>query len=140
MWNIFRQSIRTQLLFLLCVAMLPLLALLFFQNHRERADARNDAFARVRMVAEQTAQRLNQYLVDHEGVLARIAASPGVRALDGQACDPLIHEFVRLFPEYTNLAVQDLQGAMTARSSSANSRPRCWSGCPVTCRRTRPTA
>ncbi|WP_042427988.1 HAMP domain-containing protein [Comamonas granuli] len=110
MWNIFRQSIRTQLLFLLCVALLPLLALLFFQNHRERADARNDAFARVRMVAEQTAQRLNQYLVDHEGVLARIAARPGVRALDGQACDPLIHEFVRLFPEYTNLAVQDLQG------------------------------
>lgn len=110
MWNIFRQSIRTQLLFLLCVAMLPLLALLFFQNHRESADARSDAFARVRLVAEQTAQRLNQYLVDHEGVLARIAARPGVRALDGQACDPLIHEFVRLFPEYTNLAVQDLQG------------------------------
>ncbi len=109
-WSLFRQSVRTQLLLLLCAAMLPLLVLLFRQIYLERQDAREYAYGQVRILVQHTAQGLNQLLLDHEAVLQRIAQRPSVQALDGKACDPLIGEFVRVYPGFTNLVVQDLEG------------------------------
>lgn len=110
-WSLFRQSVRTQLLWLLCAAMLPVLGLLFRQIYLERQDAREHAHGEVRILAQHTAQALQQVLQDHEAVLQRLAQRPAVRALDARACDPLIPEFVRLYPVFTNLVVQDLAGA-----------------------------
>ncbi len=109
-WSLFRQSVRTQLLWLLCAAMLPLLALLFRQIYLERQDAREQAYGQVRIQAQHTAQGLNQLLQDYEAVLQRIVQRPSVQALNARACDPLIAEFVRLYPGFTNLVVQDLEG------------------------------
>lgn len=110
LWSLYRQSVRTQLLWLLCAAMLPLLGLLFRQIYLERLEARERANDQVRILAQQTAQSLNQVLRDYEAVLQRIVQRPLVRALDARACDPLIAEFVRLYPGFTNLVVQDLKG------------------------------
>ena len=108
--SLYRLSVRTQLLWLLCAAMLPLLGLLFRQIYLERLEARERANDKVRILAQQTAQSLNQVLRDYEAVLQRIVQRPLVRALDARACDPLIAEFVRLYPGFTNLVVQDLKG------------------------------
>ena len=110
LWSLYRQSVRTQLLWLLCAAMLPLLGLLFRQIYLERLEARERANDQVRILAQQTAQNLNLVLRDYEAVLQRIVQRPLVRALDARACDPLIAEFVRLYPGFTNLVVQDLKG------------------------------
>ena len=110
LWSLYRQSVRTQLLWLLGAAMLPLLGLLFRQIYLERLEARERANDQVRILAQQTAQNLNLVLRDYEAVLQRIGLRPSVRALDARACDPLIAEFVRLYPGFTNLVVQDLKG------------------------------
>ena len=73
-WSLFRQSVRTQLLWLLCAAMLPLLALLFRQIYLERQDAREQAYGQVRIQAQHTAQGLNQLLQDYEAALLHKAS------------------------------------------------------------------
>lgn len=110
MWSIHRQSVRTQLLVLLGVALWPMLGLLLLQIHHEQQQARTQAAERVQILAAHTAQTLGQMLGDHESMLQRIAGRPGVRAMDANACDPLVREFVGLYPEYTNLIVVDTQG------------------------------
>ena len=86
LWSLYRQSVRTQLLWLLGAAMLPLLGLLFRQIYLERLEARERANDQVRILAQQTAQSLNQVLRDYEAVLQRIVQRPLVRALDARAC------------------------------------------------------
>ena len=66
LWSLYRQSVRTQLLWLLGAAMLPLLGLLFRQIYLERLEARERANDQVRILAQQTAQNLNLVLRDYE--------------------------------------------------------------------------
>jgi PAS domain S-box-containing protein len=109
-WSIYRLSVRTQLLLLLAAALLPVLGVLFFHLLHDRQEARDFAYGRVRILAQNTAASLDNLLRDHESVLQRIARRPKVMELDAGACDPIIAEFVSLYPEFTNLVVQDLAG------------------------------
>jgi hypothetical protein len=121
-------------------AMLPLLGLLFRQIYLERLEARERANDKARILAQQTAQSLNQVLRDYEAVLQRIVQRPLVRALDARACDPLIAEFVRLYPGFTNLVVQDLKGGNDCSFLKARSRPNNWRWCLAMFRRALPRA
>ncbi len=95
---------------LLVAVLLPVLGVLLYHLAHGRQMARDFAYERVRILAHTTAVGLGSLLRDHEAVLRRIAQRPMVMALDGQACDPIIVEFVKLYPEFTNLVVQDLAG------------------------------
>lgn len=110
MWRFSRLSVRAQLMLLLLAVLLPVLGVLLYQLAHGRQVARDFASERVRLLAHTTAGALGHFLRDHEAVLQRIAQRPMVMALDGQACDPIIVEFVKLYPEFTNLVVQDLAG------------------------------
>lgn len=110
MRSFYRLSVRWQLMLLLVVVLVPVLGVLFFHLENGRQTARNFASERVRILAHATADNLDNLLRDHEGVLGRIARRPMVMALDAQACDPIIPEFVKLYPEFTNIVVQDLAG------------------------------
>ncbi len=82
-------------------------ALNFFQ---ERSSAMAHAHADVAAVARNAAAELGRMLRDHQQLLGRIAQRPKVRALDARECDPVIAEYTRLQPGYTNLVVRDLAG------------------------------
>lgn len=109
-WRFGRLSVRAQLMLLLVAVLLPVLGVLLYHLAHGRQMARDFASERVRLLAQTTAASLEHVLRDHEAVLQRIAQRPMVMALDGQACDPIIVEFVKLYPEFTNLVVQDLAG------------------------------
>lgn len=81
---------------------------LFFAH--ERQQAKDQAYARVALLAQGVAQDLSRMLGDHEALLARMAQRPLVRALDPHRCDPIIAEYTQLHPAYTNLVVRDLSG------------------------------
>lgn len=109
-WSFSRLSVRAQFMLLVVAVSVPMLGLLAYHLEKGRQTARQVAFERVRVLARGTAGGLEALLRDHAAVLERIALRPQVRALDASACDPIITEFVRLYPEFTNLVVQDLAG------------------------------
>jgi PAS domain S-box-containing protein len=107
-WPIFRDSIQSRILLMMLAIMLPITVMLtwFFILNLQHTQAEADA--KVRLLAENSARILSDYLLEHEKVLIRIAARPMVKALDPDRCDPVISNYVALNPSYTTLAVRDL--------------------------------
>ena len=107
-WPIFRDSIQSRILLMMLAIMLPITLMLtwFFILNLQHTQAEADA--KVRLLAENSARILSDYLLEHEKVLIRIAARPMVKALDPDRCDPVISNYVALNPGYTTLAVRDL--------------------------------
>ena len=103
-------SIRDQLLLLALAIVLPVAALLAWHVADDARQARVAAYARLKLVADDTAVRIERILDGQEAVLARLAARPRVRALDPRNCDPMIWGYLSLHPEFTTLAVRDLRG------------------------------
>ncbi len=103
-------SIRSQLLLLVLAIMLPAAALLAWHVADDARQARQAAYAKLEIIADDTAARIDRMLHEHEAVLARLAARPRVRALDPRNCDPIIWGYVSLHPEFTTLAVRDIRG------------------------------
>jgi len=103
-------SIRTQMFLLVLVSMLPAVGILAWQLTAASTQARDAAYAKVKVLADDTAAVLAQVLRENETVLGRLAERPLVRALDAKNCDPIVREYVLLHPEYTTLGVRDLQG------------------------------
>jgi diguanylate cyclase (GGDEF)-like protein/PAS domain S-box-containing protein len=104
-----RQSIRAQILLLAVAIMLPVIAMLAWFLSANLQHARDDAHDKVRLLANDTALTVERYLRQNEEVLGRLATRPLVRALDPNACDPLIGEYVRLRPEFVTLGLRDRQ-------------------------------
>ena len=102
-------SIRAQLLLLVLAVVLPAAGIFVFFIAGEAADARDAAYAKLNIVAGNTATRLDRILHEQEAVLARIAQRPGVRALDAHDSDHAVGEFLDLHPEFNNLGVRDLR-------------------------------
>ncbi len=103
-----RLSIRARLILLVLAMVLPAAGLVSWLIVAESAKARDAAYARVQTIAENRADDLGKYLQEREAVLERLAARPLVRSLDPKHCDPVIGEYVYLYPEFTTLVVRDL--------------------------------
>lgn len=110
MRSFYRLSVRMQLMLLLVAVLLPGLGVLLYHLENGRQAARHFAAERVSILAHATASSLDTLLRDQEMVLGRMAQRPMVMALHAEECDPIIGEFVNLYPEFTNLVVQDLAG------------------------------
>lgn len=109
-FNFYRLSVLAQIMLLVVAVFLPALAALLFYLATERQATRDVAFERVRNLAYNTAINLDMTLQNHDSVLSRIARRPMVKALDEHNCDPIIAEYVNLYPEFINLVVRDLSG------------------------------
>ncbi len=109
-FSIYRLSVRAQLMLLVVAVLGPILVALLSHLVHERQVARDVAYGQVRALAHSTASHLDAVLRDHEALLGRIARRPLVKALDARSCDPVIAEFVKLHPEFTNLVVRDIAG------------------------------
>jgi PAS domain S-box-containing protein len=105
-----RLSIRAQILLLVAAVLLPMAAMFTWFRIDDAQRAREDARAKVQIVATNAARNLEQFFERAQGSLARLAARPQVRALDAARCDPIIAEYVRIHPEFTQLGVRDREG------------------------------
>src|SRR5450830_390207 len=103
-----RLSIRAQLLLLVLSVVLPAAGIFVYYVADESQEASEAAYAKVKILADNTVASLDLILRDHEAVLSRVAERPLVRALDARNFDPVVGEFIRLHPEFNNLAVRDL--------------------------------
>src|SRR5450759_1051445 len=107
-----RLSIRAQLLLLVLSVMLPAAGIFAYYVADESQQAREAAYAKVKILADNTQSNLDQLLREHEAVLSRLAARPLVRALDARNCDPIIAESVRLLSVLT-YPIRDDQGKVS---------------------------
>ncbi len=105
-----RLSIRQLLLLMVLAILFPVAVILAWFLSGDAQRAREEAHARVRILAANTAADVERHLLRSEETLARLAMRPLVRALDPKTCDPIVTEFVRLNPDFTTLAVRDLKG------------------------------
>ena len=104
-----RLPIHLQMLLLVLVAMLPVFGLFAWYLGVQSKQAHDDAYARVKLIADTTAANLALILHDNQDVLSRFAARPLVRALDPGRCDPLLQQYVQLHPEFTTLVSRNLE-------------------------------
>ena len=107
-----RLPIRAQLLLLGLAVALPAAALFAWHALETAADARDAAYARVRILAGNAAGQIDAFLADSEALLGRVAERPRVKALDPKRCDPVFEEFVQLHPEFLSLGVRNNAGAV----------------------------
>ncbi|NHQ86028.1 EAL domain-containing protein [Iodobacter sp. HSC-16F04] len=102
-----RLSIRIQLFLLTLAITLPFVVMLgLFLNH-ELKQLHKEAYAKVQIIANNSASDIASRLHRYQQTLLRIASRPQVKALDPQHCDPLLKEFVQLSPEFTTLSLRD---------------------------------
>ena len=106
----FLQSIRARLFLLALAIMLPVAGLLAWFLVADAERAREDAHARVGILAANTAAAIERRLREAEATLGRLAARPLVKAMDPGNCDPIVANYVTLHPEFTTLGLRDLQG------------------------------
>lgn len=104
-----RFSIRTQLFLLTLAIVLPVGAMLTWFLAQNVQHARKEAYESVRILASNTAADLSKTLQKNGDLLKRLAERPQVRMLSPQHCDPLLAEFIKLNPEFTNLIIRDLR-------------------------------
>ena len=109
-WQFRSRSIRTQLALLVLVFTVPVFmtVVLYLANERERK--RDMALDQIRMLADNTADRLQASLDDYHITLDLIANRPAVKSLDHGVCDPLIGDFIRLDPLTLTIGTRDLDG------------------------------
>ncbi|MCX7218254.1 MAG: PAS domain S-box protein [Burkholderiales bacterium] len=101
-------SIRTRIVLLVLAIALPILAMLIWFFILDLRHTRAHADAKVKLLADNTAQILNDYLLERERVLLSLAARPMLRSMDANRCDPIISDYLALNPSYSTLVVLDL--------------------------------
>ena len=119
-----RLSIRAQLLGLLVAALLPAAGGIAWLISHQREQAREAAYARVHVVAEDVAAQIDTLLGDSATMLELLAARPSVRALDPARCDPIFQEHLLLRRESTVLGLRDAKGRLICTSASRAAMPR----------------
>jgi len=115
-----RLSIRTRLLLLVLAGMVPAAGGFAWLIAHQREQAREAAYAQVRVVAKNMATEIDALLRDSEIMLAHLAARPSVRALDPRRCDPLFQEQIMLRRHSTVFGLRDAEGRLICISGSTS--------------------
>lgn len=103
-------SIRSQLIALVLVIVVPLLGIYAWLLAAASQQARRAAGAEVRLLASDTAARLAFILREHREFLERIGQRPLVTALDAERCDPVLGEYARRHKELADVELFDRDG------------------------------
>ena len=104
-------GLRSWLLSMLAIGLLPAMAGTVWYLGQLREVAVRDAFAQADLVARGTAESLRWLMQDAQAMMASVAARPKVKALDAGDCDPIFHEFHDLSPAFRALSLRRLDGS-----------------------------
>jgi diguanylate cyclase (GGDEF)-like protein/PAS domain S-box-containing protein len=105
------RRLRTWLLLLILVAVLPGIALLLYSHARDQDEALQRTQQDLEAVAGLAAASLEQSVEGVRQILGTIASGPSVRRSDlGQLCQEFIGNVAAASPNYTSIGVLDLQG------------------------------
>jgi PAS domain S-box-containing protein len=121
-FNTGRLSVRSRLLLLIAAALLPAAGGFAWLIAQQREQAREAAYAQVRIVASNIAAQIGLVLSNSESALGRLAERPSVRALDPLRCDPVFEDHLLMRRESTALVLRSAEGNLIC-SSSSNSTP-----------------
>ena len=110
--------IRTLLLALGLIVLIPLLALLVFDLNKEEQRIRHHAESTAMSLAQIAAHTLERQLGDTQQFLTTLAARANVRALDVQRCDPVFGDFQKSHPGFTALTTTTVDGELICSSRS----------------------
>ena len=110
-----RLSIRWLMFVLVLAVLLPTTGVsVWFLGIQSRQAARA-AETEVRQLANSTAAALELILGDQQAVMKRLAERPQVMTLDADNFDRGVVEFLRVHPEFNNLAVRDREARLVFR-------------------------
>jgi len=103
-------SIRTKLLLLVFVALLPALLVLFFRGlSQQRQAVEQHRRAALRQVI-QLSHHQEQFVHGAHQLLSALAHTPSIQARDGEATDQLLSSLLVDSPQYANLIVAQADG------------------------------
>ena len=108
--RIFRSSLRSRLLLLILLAVLPTLALTVEEQLAARRQATQEALDETIRVAELAAAQQERLVDSARQLLIALALIPAVRDRDRSSCNALFGDLVQKFPRYANLGVAELDG------------------------------
>lgn len=112
-WNLLRQSgwpIRVQLALLVMALAIPLAGLLAYTIYADFQTDLRQAGESALSLAQITAADTSSYLQNRQGVLARVAERPRIRAMDPDQCDPVLQDFRDLDSNFNNVVVINQDG------------------------------
>ena len=111
-----RNSIRGILLFILVIAMLPVLVISTWQGvarlQRDRDAEQRQLLGAVTMLGASQAN----VIAGARGVLGILATLPAVRSRDQARCGPILAEASRRFPAYSNFSLSHPDGSIACAS------------------------
>src|SRR4030095_11100788 len=114
MTPIFRSSLRSRLLLLVLLALLPALALILVTAWEQRQLAATAAKESALRVARVAASNLERLIEGARSLLIGIAQAPAVQPGNPRACGALFGDLRRRFPIYANLSEATVAGDITA--------------------------
>ena len=103
-------SLRSRLLLLIALAILPALGLIFYVNVEQRRLAATQAQDDALRLARQAAAEHAQLIQSAHQLLAALALLPAVRNQDSAACSVLFAALLKHYPAYVNLGASRLTG------------------------------
>lgn len=103
-------SIRSLLLMLVAVAIVPVAAVSLLSIYRDAERGSDEARANTRTLAKIIAANTSRTLTANREAMEALAQRPLMQAVDIRRCDPLLDDFHTLFPRFANLTTIDLQG------------------------------
>ena len=103
-------SIRTQMVGVALLAMLPVLFLALYQIREEVEQARRNVEQIALTIARVNASEISRILSVTESFLGGMAQDPNIRALDPTRCGSRFDSFPKIYPHHTNLLTKDAGG------------------------------
>ncbi|HKZ07177.1 MAG TPA: diguanylate cyclase [Methylomirabilota bacterium] len=110
MTRIFRSSLRSRLLLLVLLALLPALALILVTAWEQRQLAAIDAQESALRVARVAASNQERLIEGARSLLIGIAQAPAVQPGNARACSALFSDLRKRFPIYVNLSEASVAG------------------------------
>jgi two-component sensor histidine kinase len=111
-----RLSLSRRLLALVLAALLPMLAVLVYNEAALRESRARELGALALSAAQQAALEIERLTTGTEGILRTIASARSVRTFDAPACDAFLRTVAPQLPQLVAIAVFDLDGFSRCRS------------------------
>lgn len=106
----FLASLRARLLFLVLLALAPILGLTLYNNAEQRAQAATQAQERALRLARRAASEQDRLVEGARQLLIALAQLPSVQEGDAAKCSAFMAELLQQYPLYENLGAADLDG------------------------------
>ena len=101
---------RLSLVFLILIALLPVLGLLLYNGYEQRRLAGLEAQLDALQLTQLTSMEYERLVDGARQLLVTLARADSLQKKDGPACGTLLADLHEQFPQYTNLGMVDISG------------------------------